>query len=351
MSESKQVREFREAQAKYERFRENLHELVKRLCDQIGVDAQVESRTKSLSSFESKINRPGKNYSNPLNEITDLVGVRIIANTLNDVDLVVEKLRSEFLIDQENSVNKAEILDADRFGYLSQHLIIELSKHRTTLFEWKEFESIRAEIQVRTALQHTWSVVQHPLDYKSVSSIPRELRRRLFRLSALFELADNELDQVMVEARQIRSKYRETDDNSLLDLPINQESLEIYIKESSHFKYWDEVINSIPGLKTEKPNWKSRDVDMAVLCGLKTLQDFEDILKSNVGWWEEYSSRYFQGSSSLTQNGILLYSLIANFPEILTKELLKNSFGFGMPDKAINLAYELNPKFRADDKP
>jgi ppGpp synthetase/RelA/SpoT-type nucleotidyltranferase len=345
MDSKQQKNKFEEVRPNFEKFRVDLDGLVKKLCCQIQVNAQIDSRTKTVSSFESKINRPGKSYFDPLNELTDLVGVRVVVDTLAEVDQVVEILRKEFTIDEENSVNKSELLDADKFGYLSQHLIVKVSDRRTALLEWSGYKSISAEIQVRTALQHTWSVVQHPLDYKSALSVPKALRRRLFRLSALFELADAELDQIMVEAKEIRATYNSKDSHSFLDLPIDKESLEMYIRESHHFKYWDHFINSIPGLQTEKPNWGPRDVEMARFCGLKTLGDFEDILKNNIGWWENFAVKNFKGSSSLTQNGILLYSLFANFPDILTKEKMRDSFGFMQPDKAFNLALELNPKF------
>jgi putative GTP pyrophosphokinase len=60
----------------------------------------------------------------------------------------------------------------------------------------KQYADIRAEIQVRTALQHAWSAVHHKLEYKSSTEAPPELRRRLFRLSALFELADEQFSEL-----------------------------------------------------------------------------------------------------------------------------------------------------------
>jgi len=338
--------DYEKCRPKHERFRVELHRLIEKLCDQKNITAQLESRTKSVSSFQSKINRPGKNYIDPLHDVTDLVGVRVVVNTLVEVETVAALLRKEFSVDEENSINKAEALDPDKFGYLSQHLIVKLPEHRCVLSEWAEFSGLSAEIQVRTALQHTWSVIQHPLDYKSTSAVPKELRRRLFRLSALFELADAELDELMIQANTIKSTYASKTGDAILDLPINKESLEVFLNESKQVEYWDRIFNQVPNMKTEAPNWwGSRDVDMPKLCGLKTMRDMETLLEQSVDWWEEYVLSYFLGSNSCTKNGILLYALISNFPDILTKDVLKSSFGFGAPEKALDLAKKLNPKF------
>ena len=46
------------------------------------------------------------------------------------------------------------------------------------------------ELQIRTIIQDSWSVLDHKIKYKK--SIPGQLKRRINVLSALFELADRE---------------------------------------------------------------------------------------------------------------------------------------------------------------
>jgi putative GTP pyrophosphokinase len=181
-----------------------LRSLVADLLAEAGIDViQIESRTKDLDSFTEKISRKRAKYANPLTEITDLVGLRIITYYREDVAAVGEVLRGEFQIDATNSVDKAASLDPDRFGYSSVHYVVSLSPDRRRLVEWRPYAGMRAEIQVRTALQHAWSAVNHKLDYKSPTEVPRELRRRLFRLSALFELADEEFSELRDERARI----------------------------------------------------------------------------------------------------------------------------------------------------
>lgn len=187
LSKEEWIARYRTERPRYERFTNEVSELLRKLLSHENVNATVETRTKEVDSFAGKITRPGKNYVDPLSEVTDLAGLRIIVDSLTDVERVAQLLRSEFAIDATRSINKADALDPDRFGYLSQHFIVSLSPTRRALVEWSGLGELCAEIQLRTALQHAWSVIQHPLDYKSTIDVPKPLRRRLFRLSALFE--------------------------------------------------------------------------------------------------------------------------------------------------------------------
>src|SRR5215469_16243594 len=192
---------------------------------------QIEARTKAIDSFTEKISRKRVKYANPLTEVTDLVGLRIITFYREDVTRVGEILKQEFQIDATNSVDKAAALDPDRFGYTSVHYVVTLSPDRRKLAEWKPYAGFRAEIQVRTALQHAWSAVNHKLDYKSPTEVPRELRRRLFRLSALFELADEQFSELRDARARIASEYAQDVRGGQLNIPLEQASITAYLQD------------------------------------------------------------------------------------------------------------------------
>ena len=192
---------------------------------------QIEARTKAVDSFTEKISRKRAKYENPLREITDLVGIRIITYYLEDVAAVGEILKKEFQIDATNSVDKAAGLDPDRFGYTSVHYVVALSPDRRKLGEWRPYASYRAEIQVRTALQHAWSAVNHKLNYKSPTEVPKELRRRLFRLSALFELADEQFSELRDARARIASEYAEDVRGGQLNIPLDEASITAYLHD------------------------------------------------------------------------------------------------------------------------
>lgn len=198
--------EFETKRTDLDEFTQRLAVLIRELCkgQNIGVH-QYESRTKTSQSLREKLGRPGKRYSGSLSEITDLCGIRITLYTVGDVQRVVNLLRSEFSVDESNSIDKGATLGPSEFGYRSTHLIVALGSPRDLLTEWKRFAEFVAEIQVRTVLQHAWAAIDHALRYKREEDVPREQRRALFRLSALLELADEQFDLLRQQQAAIGS--------------------------------------------------------------------------------------------------------------------------------------------------
>jgi ppGpp synthetase/RelA/SpoT-type nucleotidyltranferase len=223
---------YRVKRATYESMTTRLRTLITDLIHDAGIDViQVEGRAKSVDSFVEKIGRKGKKYTDPFADMTDLVGLRIITYYREDVARIGDILKGEFKVDEKNSVDKVAGLAADRFGYLSVHYIVWLSPARGQLAEWRQYAGIPAEIQVRTALQHAWAAVQHKLDYKSSIEAPLELRRRLFRLSALFELADEQFSELRDARARIEAEYADDVRQGHFDLPVNEASLAAYLDD------------------------------------------------------------------------------------------------------------------------
>jgi putative GTP pyrophosphokinase len=127
---------YRAVRATYESMTVRLRVLITDLISDAGIDViQIEARTKSTESFAEKISRKGRKYENPLVDMTDLIGLRIITYYREAVTRIGEVLKGEFLIDEKNSVDKMAALDPDRFGYLSMHYIASLSPTRRKLAE------------------------------------------------------------------------------------------------------------------------------------------------------------------------------------------------------------------------
>jgi putative GTP pyrophosphokinase len=88
-------------------------DLVAELLDENDIKVHsIESRVKDKQSLESKLLRPGSNYS-ALDHVTDLCGVRIITHFADDVYEIAQVIESEFSIDESNSVDKNVQLDPD----------------------------------------------------------------------------------------------------------------------------------------------------------------------------------------------------------------------------------------------
>lgn len=86
----------------------------------------VESRAKDPDSLRRKVEGKKDRYKRPLADVTDLIGVRVIAYYLEDVEQISQIVDKEFVVDADNSVDKLDDLGTDRFGYRSVHQIVSL---------------------------------------------------------------------------------------------------------------------------------------------------------------------------------------------------------------------------------
>ncbi len=173
--------------------------------------------------------------------MTDLSGVRIIAYLETDCDVIVDLVKKEFVVDQENSVYKNSELQPDQFGYQSTHLIVKHAKSRNSLTKFKRFDGLYLEIQVKTILQHAWAAIDWKLRYKNPVEAPPSLRRRLYRISALLEAADDEFLRVSNDAASIRRKYQESIFSGNLQVGIDKDSLEEFFASKPQEKLIDDV--------------------------------------------------------------------------------------------------------------
>lgn len=350
MASSNHTAQFSEERPRYEKLTLKVQSLLRDLLASEGIEAAIDGRTKSIESFDEKVTRPGKAYQSPLGEITDLSGVRVVLRTLEDVSRVGSLIDREFSVDPDQSVKKSEQLDEDRFGYLSEHYIVQIKGPRSQLPEWNDLSNLKVEIQVRTILQHAWAAVQHSLDYKSEYDIPKQLRRRLFRLSALFELADQELDQISFDARKLFAQYAEQVKSDAGNIELNTDSLRAYLENSDVVERWAKFIKSL-GVTIGGIGMISRDVEISMKVGLSTISEVDAVIRAASGWGEPYLREFFKNTfgdpipkgCSMDRNGVVTIFLIGSFLDVLTDEVLEHQFGWGLPERATRPARRFNP--------
>ena len=191
----------------------------------------ITAREKDPESLKLKIEREGKSYLNPLEDITDLAGVRIITYFPSEVEKLLPIIEKEFLIDRRNSIDKRKTSDPSVFGYASVHLVVQFSQDRIKLSEYARFKGMKCEIQVRTILQHAWAEIEHDIVYKSSDDIPFELRRKFASLAGLLEIADREFETLRHTEIKVREKIQDTIKKDNLSIPINLDSLRFYFNK------------------------------------------------------------------------------------------------------------------------
>ena len=183
------------------------------------------SITHRVKTRESALKKLATKSLTSIEQMTDVIGLRVITYLRDEVDAVARLVEREFKIDTENSVDKRAALDPDRFGYLSVHYVASLSAARVSLPEYRRFDDVRFELQIRSVLQHAWAEIEHDIGYKSESAVPRSERRAFSRLAGLLELADNEFvrirDRLAVRQATIVEEVARGD----VDVEIDQDAI------------------------------------------------------------------------------------------------------------------------------
>jgi len=142
--------------------------------DRVGV------RAKSPARFMGKARKAREDgtpkYAEPLNQIQDLVGARIIVFYLDDVEAV-----SRIIDKYYRRVELRDLIpeSLSEFGYVGKHYILSFPED---LFE-DDADRARTpeffELQIKTLFQHAWSEAEHDLGYKPEEPLTPLQRRQM----------------------------------------------------------------------------------------------------------------------------------------------------------------------------
>ncbi|MFE5688158.1 hypothetical protein [Streptomyces sp. NPDC056512] len=163
-----------------------------------GIDCQVTARAKELTSFNAKAHSPRKGYADPWKEITDKAGVRVIVphSGLLDpaLDVIKDNLKIVEVQDYRDDVGKEDLLRYPRL-HIQAIMVGGVQDPDGIPYE--------CEIQLRTEAVDLWARMSHKLLYKPGATLPADVSRSLYRLIALVELFDLEVERgVKALARQ-----------------------------------------------------------------------------------------------------------------------------------------------------
>lgn len=153
----------------------------------------MESRVKSVQNIMEKLQRKGFDISkDSVRKLTDIAGIRVICNYINDVYDV-----SELLIKQDDIdlIRKRDyIANPKKSGYRSLHLIVTVP-----IFLTESVEVLPVEIQFRTIAMDTWASLEHELKYKNKGDLSEDAQMEL--IACANDLAD--IDQRMQRIHQM----------------------------------------------------------------------------------------------------------------------------------------------------
>jgi ppGpp synthetase/RelA/SpoT-type nucleotidyltranferase/KaiC/GvpD/RAD55 family RecA-like ATPase len=208
---SAQVELYAQLYPRYQLYAETLSQVFEKAKKKYAPLAIVQARPKAISSFAEKILR--KNiYMDPVSEMTDLCGARIVTHISEEVKQMCEFIEKNFAIDWDNSVDVSQRLKPTEFGYRSVHYIVQFKEgvfpnKEVPVDIPKELFELKAEIQVRTILEHSWADFSHDMSYKGAFKIPAKWERELAGLAASLESADHTFSRIHEGLRLYASNY------------------------------------------------------------------------------------------------------------------------------------------------
>lgn len=209
------------------------------LIDKVPIDSithRIKDREESIGKFKRKYltEIESKNDDYKIQEhITDLVGLRVVCLHLDDIkeiqNLIASNFRELDITDKSSQLDSTE----DKFGYRGLHLDLMINDQRSSLPEYSKFKDIPFELQIRTIIQDAWSVLDHKIKYKK--NIPTELKRRIIRLSALFEVADEEFLRIKGETQKEQQKAKTEITEKTKELRDNIDVFKFLLVAELHF--------------------------------------------------------------------------------------------------------------------
>lgn len=191
-------------------------------------------------------------------------------------------IEEEFIVDTDNTIDKRTALDPDRFGYLSLHYVVQLNTARCEWPEYRAYQGLKAEIQIRSILQHTWAEIEHDLGYKSKIEIPRKIQRDFFRLAGLLELADKEFMGIRNSLEAYRSSVQLDIQSNSKPVPIDSVSLQEFINTSKTLKKLNKAICEVAnGKLKDYDETTDETIEKLSFVGISSIQQIELELQKN----------------------------------------------------------------------
>ena len=151
----------------------------------------IESRLKSVKSIIDKVKEKKLEVTleNIRENITDIAGIRVICNYIDDIYKVESMLLSQSDV---TLLRRRDYVKSPKdSGYQSLHLIVEVP-----IFLSDGSMPIPVEIQIRTIAMDFWASLEHKLKYKSDNEVAEDLRYRLKICAKAIQELDTEMQNI-----------------------------------------------------------------------------------------------------------------------------------------------------------
>jgi putative GTP pyrophosphokinase len=167
-----------------------LDNVLKELVDDERIKIPPSFRLKEDRSYIGKALLRGKGYQNPIEDIEDKIGTRVVFLFSTNVKRAQELILSYDGWQAKVTKQYDEVLkrDPEKFGYQSIHIVVNPKKNKEYSTDVK---LLTCEIQLRTLLQHAYSEISHDSTYKGPFKNDKGVIRSLSKSMALMEATDD----------------------------------------------------------------------------------------------------------------------------------------------------------------
>ncbi len=153
----------------------------------------MECRLKSPRSLFEKLERKGLEIEiASISQITDMAGIRVICNYIDDVYAVAS------LLLKQNDIKlirrRDYIKEPKESGYRSLHLVVQIP-----VFLSDKTEMVPVEIQLRTIAMDTWASLEHELKYKRSGGITPAMEEELKDCAKALAEVDQRMERIHKE--------------------------------------------------------------------------------------------------------------------------------------------------------
>lgn len=160
----------------------------------------VTGRVKPVESILAKSQQRGISIDRLETEMSDIAGLRIMCQFVEDIHEVVRLLRSRK--DMKVLIERDYVTNNKLSGYRSYHLVVE---YPVQLIEGEK--KILAEIQIRTLAMNFWATIEHSLNYKYQGDFPKEIGERLQRAAEAAYQLDEEMSNIREEIQEAQRLF------------------------------------------------------------------------------------------------------------------------------------------------
>ena len=304
------LEEYRESLPALEQLQQKAVALLRKELDDTGIIvSSIDSRIKTEASLAGKLELKGSKYRT-LSDLTDILGIRVVAFYTDDVDKIAALVGSIFKIDWSNSVDKRKIHQIDSFGYNSLHYICT----------HPDFPDVRFEVQMRTALQHVWATMYHDTGYKSGVEVPAEHIRNLNRLAGMLELADDEFSRTRTMINDYRRSVEAlVKDGRFEEVGLNVDTYKSYLE----LKPFDHLARRIAAINQAEVHYGSSMPYLKVLreMGVTNLGEIENMIKA------DSEDAYALATKQIAGTDLDIISSTVAIQDLCIVHILKNGGG------------------------